>query len=107
MADDLEQQLASSGATFDVQLQFFVDEATTPIEDGRVNWSEAEAPFVTVARLTMPAQAWPDNEGKRFAAAVEQDKFDPWNALVAHRPLGHIMRARRVAYFASQQARAG
>lgn len=105
-ADDLQQQLASAGATFEVQLQFFVDEARTPIEDGRVNWREADAPFVTVARLAIPAQAWTDEEGKRFAAAVEADKFDPWNALVAHRPLGHIMRARRVAYFASQQARA-
>jgi integrase/recombinase XerC len=39
------------------------------------------------------------------AQAVEASVFDPWHALAAHRPLGEVMRARRVAYFASAQAR--
>ena len=34
---------------YDLQLQFFSDEKRTPIEDGNVDWSEADAPYVTVA----------------------------------------------------------
>jgi hypothetical protein len=29
---------------------------------------------------------------------VERLSFDPWHALVEHRPLGVVMRARAVAY---------
>jgi hypothetical protein len=32
-------------------------------------------------------------------------KFDPWNAVVAHRPLGEVIRARKVAYRPSQLGR--
>jgi len=32
-------------------------------------------------------------------------KFDPWDALADHRPVGEIMRARKAAYFASQKER--
>ena len=31
--------------------------------------------------------------------------FDPWPALAAHRPLGDVMRARKVVYFASEKGR--
>jgi hypothetical protein len=40
-----------------------------------------------------------------FIARVEAGIFDPWQALAAHRPLGEVMRARKVAYYSSQQAR--
>jgi hypothetical protein len=84
-----------------LQAQFFVDEARTPIEDGSANWDEAAAPYVTIATLTLPAQS----EDPALAADVEARGFDPWHALEDHRPLGHVMRARKAAYFASQQAR--
>lgn len=84
--------------THDVQLQFFTDEATTPIEDASVDWP---TPYLTVARLNIPAQV----RDPAFDAEVEAARFDPWNALVEHRPLGEVMRARKVAYFASQQNR--
>ncbi|WP_380051216.1 hypothetical protein [Kribbella deserti] len=83
----------------EVQLQFFTDEASTPIEDASVDWP---TPYLTVARLNIPAQQRDD----AFDAEVEAARFDPWNALVEHRPLGEVMRARKVAYFASQQNRA-
>jgi len=83
---------------YELQVQFFQDEATTPIEDAAASWA---TPYLTVARLTVPQQE-PDEE---FAKTVEGARFDPWNALVEHRPLGEVMRARKVAYFASQQAR--
>ena len=98
-------RLAKAELRWDLQLQFFVDDALTPIEDATVAWPEAEAPFVTVARVVAPAQDPRSPEGVRLAEAIEAGRFDPWNALAEHRPLGEMMRARKVVYFASQQAR--
>ncbi|MFB6726684.1 hypothetical protein ACFCV3_41325 [Kribbella sp. NPDC056345] len=95
---DLFRRLAVAPLGYELQVQFFQDEATTPIEDASATWS---TPYLTVARLIVPQQE-PDDE---FAKTVEAARFDPWNALVEHRPLGEVMRARKVAYFASQQAR--
>ncbi|MGZ3429370.1 MAG: catalase, partial [Polyangia bacterium] len=69
------------------------------------DWSEASAPYVTVARLTIPEQELDGADAKKLADEIEQATFDPWEALAAHRPLGAIMRARKHAYFASQKTR--
>lgn len=102
---DLIARLAKDELRWDLQLQFFVDAAITPIEDPTVVWPESESPFVTVARLVAPAQDPNSADGKALAQQIEAGKFDPWIALAEHRPLGEIMRARKVAYFASQEAR--
>ena len=96
---DLVERLAIGEVHWDMELQFFVDEATTPIEDASRAWPDAETPIVTVARLTLVAAS--DAAAKEAEAA----KFDPWGGLMAHRPLGEIMRARKAAYYASQQGR--
>lgn len=103
--DDVKARLAAGEAVFDVQLQPFVDEASTPIEDASVAWDEAKSPWTKVGTLTVLQQSLDDAEGVKRAAEAEQGRFDPWNALAVHRPLGHIMRARKAAYFASQKAR--
>jgi hypothetical protein len=97
-AADIYSRLERGPLRYDLQVQFFTDEERTPIEDASVNW---QAPYLTVARLSIPRQQ-PD---QAFADEVEAARFDPWNALVEHRPLGEVMRARKVAYFASQQHR--
>ena len=102
---DVIARLAKAELRWDLQLQFFIDDALTPIEDPTVAWPEAETPFVTVARVVVPAQDPRSPEGGKLAEAIEAGTFDPWNALAEHRPLGEIMRARKVVYFASQQAR--
>jgi len=104
-AADLGRQLAAGPLVHDLQLQFFVDEQRTPIEDASVNWSEDVAPFVTVARLTIPQQPLDGAAAAAFAKEVEQTVFDPWDALAEHRPLGDVMRARKVVYFASGKTR--
>jgi hypothetical protein len=101
-AGDIRRRLRAGPLVHDLQLQFFVDEDTTPIEDASKPWPESEAPYVTVARLTL----LPGEGDAAFDEEVERASFDPWNALVEHRPLGDVMRARKVAYFKSQQARA-
>lgn len=104
-AAEVTERLGKGDLHWDLQLQFFVDEKTTPIEDPTVLWPESEAPFVTVAKLIAPKQDPHGAEGKKVADAIEAGKFDPWAALADHRPLGEIMRARKSAYFASQQER--
>lgn len=105
-AADFGRQLASGPLVHELQLQFFVDEQRTPIEDASVDWSEQVSPYVTVARLTIAQQPLDDAAAAALTKAVEQAVFDPWDALAEHRPLGDVMRARKAVYFSSQQARA-
>ena len=87
---------------WDLQLQPYLDDKATPIEDASVNWS---SPYTTVARLRLPRQDNASPDGQAVAAKVEQAVFDPWQALAAHRPLGDVQRARKVVYFESQKGR--
>jgi len=104
-AADFGRQLAGGPLVHELQLQFFVDERRTPIEDASVDWDEDVAPCRTVARLTIPQQALDDAAATAFAKEVEQAVFDPWDALAEHRPLGDVMRARKAVYFASERTR--
>lgn len=105
-AVDVRARLAAGALSFPFQLQFFVDERVTPIEDATDAWSEADAPWETVADVVVrrPQPSGPAYEA--LADAVEAATFDPWQALVEHRPLGEVMRSRKVAYLASAKARA-
>jgi len=89
---DITRRLAAGPVDYLVQLQFYTDPTSTPIEDHRTVWTSAPQ---TVARLTLLG-----------ATDVEAIGFDPWGGLAAHRPLGEIMRARKAAYRISQLARA-
>jgi len=104
-AADFRRHLAKGPLHFDIQLQFYTDPKTTPIEDASQDWPEAEAPYVTVAKLTIPPQDTEGPTAQEFMKAVEASKFDPWWALAEHRPLGEIMRSRKVAYRLSQEFR--
>ena len=63
------------------------------------------APYLTVGVLTLPVQEAQTAAGEALATAIEAAAFDPWSALMAHRPLGEVMRARKVVYFQSQIGR--
>lgn len=104
-ADEFLTHLAKRELNFDIQLQFFVNESQTPIEDASVDWSEAVAPYLTVARLTIAQSALDKCKDPAFVKKVEDEAFDPWCALADHRPLGRIMRLRKAVYFDSVQAR--
>jgi hypothetical protein len=94
LATALTAHLRESEATFDFLVQFQADAATTPIEDATVEWKEDDAPWAPVARLRIPPQAVAAPGGD----ACEEMAFDPWHALVEHRPLGSMNRARRAIY---------
>jgi hypothetical protein len=104
-AKDLSARLRSAPLVYELQLQFFTDERTTPIEDASVDWPESAAPYVSVARLTLLQQDPASAEGRALGERTEAAVFDPWAALAAHRPLGEVMRARKVVYYESQKQR--
>jgi hypothetical protein len=103
-AADVVGRLSKAPLTFDIQLQFFTDERVTPIEDASVDWPETEAPYLNVARLVLPRHE-PGSGDAEFQRRVEGAVFDPWSALAAHRPLGDVMRTRKVVYFSSEKVR--
>lgn len=98
LAVELQARVRVSPLSFRVEAQRFVDESRTPIEDPTVEWAERDSPWAALARLMIPAQAAESRAGRMLAAYVERLSFDPWHALVEHRPLGAVMRARAAAY---------
>ena len=90
---------------YDLQLQFFVDEQRTPIEDGSVDWPIDIAPYVRVGKLVIGQQDAASDRGKLLFGFIGNSVVDPWHALAEHRPLGNMMRARKPTYFASAQGR--
>jgi hypothetical protein len=95
---ELGERLRREALAWDLVVQFFVDEERTPIEDPSVEWKESDSPYVTVARLSIPVQDVDSEHGQKLAAYAERLSFDPWHALVEHRPLGNMQRARSYAY---------
>jgi hypothetical protein len=87
--------LAETAAEFDFMVQLRADGNAMPVEDPTVEWDERAAPFVPVARITIPQQDFDTQERREFA---ENLSFTPWHGLDAHRPLGGINRVRRTVY---------
>ena len=107
LREDLKARLLGGDLAFDFLLQFYVNEKRTPIEDTSVSWKPDDAPFVNVARLRIPSCRLDDPDVNRVSEAIDQLAFSPWHALEDHRPLGSVMRARRLAYPASSNLRGG
>jgi hypothetical protein len=105
LREELAERLQRGPLHWDFGVQFFVDEARTPIEDASREWLESDAPLVTLARLTLPQQDLDSPRGLKLAEMVEKLSFDPWHAPVEFRPLGNMMRARNHAYRLSTQTR--
>jgi Catalase len=65
------------------------------VEDAMTEWDEKDAPFHTVATITIPRQQFDTPEQNQFC---ENLSFTPWHALPEHRPLGAVNRLRKVIY---------
>jgi hypothetical protein len=103
LAKALKQGLRNGdGACFDFMIQRRKDAKDMPIEDSTVTWSEDDSPFVPVAKIRVPAQAFDSTLQQRYC---ENLSFSPWHATTPHRPLGRINRTRRVVYNATSEAR--
>jgi hypothetical protein len=93
---------AAEGVCMRLYVQFQTDPNITPIEDAAHTWTTDVSPLVPVADIHLP----PQDLAHADAAACEALRFQPWHATKAHQPMGHINRARRVVYAASQAERA-
>ncbi|PUA42321.1 catalase [Pseudomonas protegens] len=93
----LTQQLSTDRvpACFVLQIQRQNPSRFMPIEDTSIEWKESDAPFETVARLTIPAQ---DFDTPVQNLACDNQSFNPWFGIEAHRPIGGINRLRKAVY---------
>jgi hypothetical protein len=98
LREELTDRLRDGDLTFDFLVQFYVNEQLTPIEDSSVLWTSDYAARVAVARLRIPKCDLLDPHPKALSEAVNRLSFNPWHTTEDHRPLGNVMRARKVAY---------
>jgi hypothetical protein len=99
---DLADAAVKSGICMQLYVQFQTDPDLTPIENASRIWAERDSPLVPVARVVLPAQI-PDRDPR----TCDQLAFSPWHSIPAHKPMGHINRARRYVYDASRAHRGG
>jgi hypothetical protein len=95
LRENMQKHLVESEACFDFLVQLRKLPTEMPIEDPTIEWSEKDAPFIPVARITIPAQAFTSPEQLAFC---ENLSFTPWHAIPEHRPLGGINRVRKTVY---------
>ena len=88
--------LRQHDVVFALRAQLWTDAASQPIEDASIEWPVDESPYRTVATITLPRQ---DAYGAaRVRYFDEVMTFRPAHSLLAHRPLGGVMRARLQVY---------
>lgn len=95
-------RLANGSAEFDFFAQVQADPRTMPVEDASIAWDEKAAPPRKVATIRIPSQTFESPEQLSFC---ENLSFTPWRALVEHRPIGGVNRARRRVYEALSRKR--
>lgn len=100
----LNQQLSRDRvpACFMLQIQRQNANHFMPIEDTSIEWKEADAPFETVAKVTIAAQ---DFDTPHENLACDNLSFNPWHGIEEHRPIGGINRLRKAVYEAVSQYR--
>jgi catalase len=93
----LNQQLSTDRvpACFVLQIQRQDANKYMPIEDTSIEWRESDAPFETVARIKVPAQ---DFDTPALNLQCDNQSFNPWFGIEAHRPIGGINRLRKAVY---------
>ncbi|KAA0984355.1 catalase family protein [Pseudomonas sp. ANT_J28] len=93
----LNQQLSTDRmpACFVLQIQRQDPAKYMPIEDTSIEWQESDALFETVARIKVPAQ---DFDTPALNVQCDNQSFNPWFGLEAHRPVGGINRLRKAVY---------
>jgi hypothetical protein len=101
---DLAARLKERSIHYDFKVQDWVDEKTTPIEDGVIQWN---SPAQAIAQLVIPKQDLASKEARDSEKSVNNLEFSPWNTTTVFRPLGSLNRARRLVYRSSVGLRTG
>lgn len=90
-------------AVYELSAQLCTDLEKMPVEDGSVQWLEEDSPFQAIASLTISPQNTFSPERRVYGDDVLS--FNPFHCLPEHRPLGNIMRVRKLAYETSSKYR--
>ena len=105
LREEVRRGLVGAGGTWELRVQLNTDLETMPVEDPTKPSDGKESPFRTVATPSVPAQI----SGEHGASDATDDRlsYTIWHSLAAHRPLGHINRARNETYVGSATFRRG
>lgn len=95
--------IGKHGATFELRVQLWADAEKQPIEDASIDWPTQISPYQTVATITIPPQDAYSPARQRYFD--EMMTFRPAYSLLAHQPLGSVMRARLRVYAALSEFR--
>lgn len=90
-------------AVYELSAQLCTDLEKMPVEDGSVQWMEVDSPYQPVAKLTILPQDTYSPARRVYGDDVLS--FNPFHCLPEHRPLGNIMRVRKLAYETSSKYR--
>lgn len=96
LRDAISAHFAEHGADYTLSVQLCTDLASMPVEDAAIAWPEALSPQRDIATLRFAPQSTAHPARQVYGDDVLS--FNPWNGIVAHQPLGGIMRIRRAAY---------
>ncbi|AQS88050.1 catalase [Neoasaia chiangmaiensis NBRC 101099] len=93
---EIREILYREGGRWTLRAQLCRDLERNPIENAAAVWPEDHNPYLPVATIDVPPQeSWSESLSREMDDGLS---FAPWHGLTAHRPLGNIMRARRVLY---------
>jgi catalase len=95
LVDAMKHHLQQAAVCFHFMVQFQTDPEAMPVEDAAVEWDEGVSPFLTLATITIPDQEF---QTKPARQQCERMRFNPWQSLAAHQPLGGINRVRKAIY---------
>ena len=95
LRENMSKQLAQGPGCFDFLVQLRSYPLKMPIEDPTFEWSEKDAPFFPVARITIPPQVFnsPDQQ-----SMCEDLSFTPKHTIPEYQSLGGINRVRQTVY---------
>jgi hypothetical protein len=104
LREEVVKFFQAHAAVWEVRVQLCRNLSEMPIEDASVVWPEELSPYIAVARITVdPQTAWSEQRAK---VVDDEMSFSPWHALAAHRPLGSVMRVRKIIYDVMSKVRA-
>ncbi len=98
----MRSHLENEPACFDFMVQRQTNNDDMPIEDASEEWDEETSPFIAVARLLIDHQPFMTTEALN---ECEKTAFNPWQSLLAHKPLGRMNYVRKHVYEALAQSR--
>jgi len=107
LSTEAARRLAAGDIRFELCIQRYVNEDSTPIEDTAVAWTEQVSPVEPVAVLTLERGDLSSVDALAQAQVIERTAFNPWNTTDEFRPLGNLNRARKAVYDASSAQRLG